>query len=152
MVRVERIPRAAVVGIMAAIRLQDVVGGIIDAAETEGRAAMVAFGGVIEDDVEDDFDPGTMERFDHVPKLVNGAEGVAARAIGEVRREEGDGCVTPVIHPPRRAVLGVELEYREEFDRGDAEVLKIGYLRRNTGVSAANVFGKTGVRVTGEAA
>ena len=40
-------------------------------AEAERGPAVVAFGGVIEDDVENDFDIRPVQGFDHVPKLVD---------------------------------------------------------------------------------
>ena len=51
---------------------------------------MIAFGGVVEDDVEDDFDAGAVEGLDHVAEFVDGAEGrfVASYRLGAGRRRK----------------------------------------------------------------
>ena len=95
---------------------------------------------------------GPMERLDHVAKLVERPERVLARAVGRVRREEGDRRVAPVVDPARRAVLGVELKHRQQFDRGDAEVLEIGNLLDQAGVGAALRLRHSGAGMAGEAA
>ena len=41
---------------------QPVVGLVVDAAEGQGRAQVVALGGVVVDDVEDDLDAGAVQR------------------------------------------------------------------------------------------
>ena len=86
---------------------------------------MVAFRGVIEHHIKDHFDAGPMQRLDHVAELVHRTERIQARAIGAVRREEGNWCITPVIHQSRGAVLNVELEHRQKLDRCDAQALEI---------------------------
>ncbi len=52
------------------VRLQPVIGGVVDAAERQRRAHMVALCGVIVDDVEYHLDPGVVQ-----PRH-RGAEGV----------------------------------------------------------------------------
>jgi hypothetical protein len=47
------------------------------------------------------------------------------------------GCVAPVVDQPRRAILGVELEHRQQLDGGDAEVLEVRDLLDQAGVGAA---------------
>src|SRR5206468_7375956 len=44
---------------------QAVVGGVVDAAERQGGAEVVALGRVVVDDVEDHLDAGLVERPDH---------------------------------------------------------------------------------------
>ena len=61
---------------------------------------MVAFGGVVEDDVEDDLDAGAVQRLDHVAELVDRPERILARAVRLVRREERDRRVAPVVDQP----------------------------------------------------
>ena len=98
---------------------------------------MVAFGGVIEHDVENDLDAGPMQRLDHVAKFVDRAQRILTRAVGLVRREERDRRIAPVVDQPGRGILGVELEHRQQFDRGDAEFLKVGNLFDQAGIRAA---------------
>ena len=81
-----------------------------------------------------------------------GPSGVAARAVGRVRREERDRLVAPVVDLPRRARLGVELEHRQQLDGGDAELLEIRDLLDQPGVSAAGLLPDPGARVAGEPA
>ena len=113
---------------------------------------MVAFRGVIEHDVENDLDAGPVQRLDHVAKLVHRAERILARAVGRVRREERNRRIAPVIDFSRRAILGIELEDRQQFDGGDAEFLEIGNLLDQTGIGAASVLGDAGTGMAGESA
>ena len=100
----------------------------------------IAFGGVVEDDVENDLDAGAVQRLDHVAELVDRAERILPRAVGLVRREERDRRVAPVVDLARRAILGVELEHRQQLDRGDAELLEIGNLLDQAGIGAAGLL------------
>ena len=81
-----------------------------------------------------------------------GPSGVAARAVGRVRREERDRLVTPVVDQPRRASLGVEREHRQQFDGGDAEFPEIRDLLDQPGERAAGLLSDPGARVAGEPA
>src|SRR5436190_1467131 len=79
------------------------------------------------DRIEDDLDPGAMERLDHVTKLVQRAERVRPRAIAVVRREKRERLIPPVIAAKARwTILFVEGKDREKLDGGDAEILEIG--------------------------
>src|SRR5262249_56078779 len=65
MIRVERIPGAAVVRVPGPVAFEDVVRPVVDAAEAQRRPALIAFGRVIEDDVVYHFLTGTVERLSH---------------------------------------------------------------------------------------
>ena len=69
-----------------------------------------------------------------------------------MRGEERDRRVAPVVDVARRAVLGVELEHRQQLDRGDAELLQIGNLLDQPGVRAAVRFADAGTGMPREAA
>src|SRR5678815_3819898 len=71
MVRVERISGAAVVGVAGSAALEDVVGGVIDATVAQRGASFVAFGGMVENHVQDDLDAGSVQSLHHVAKLVH---------------------------------------------------------------------------------
>ena len=75
MIGVKRVAAAAVVGVLGAASFEDVVGRVVDAAKGKGGTAVVALGGVIEDDVENDFNAGAMKCLYHVAKFVDGTEG-----------------------------------------------------------------------------
>ena len=107
---------------------------------------------MVERHVEDDLDPGAMQRLHHVAELVERAEGSRARAVGRVGREKGERRVAPVVREPRRRILRVELEHGQELHRGDAQVLKIGDLVDQPPVSPARLRGQPGARVAREAA
>ena len=63
---VERVAAAGIVHVVAAVVLhQTIVGSIVDAAETQRRAQLIAFAGVVVDDIQDDFDPFAVQRADH---------------------------------------------------------------------------------------
>ena len=114
--------------------------------------SMVAFRGVIEDHVENDLDSGPVQRFDHVAKFVHRAQRILTRAIRLVRRKERNRRIAPVVDSSRRAILSIELKDRQQFDRGDAELLKIRNLLDQTGVCAAFRFGDAGTGMRGKAA
>ncbi len=88
MIGVERVAGAAVIGVARPIFLKDVVGAVVQPTETQRRPGVVAFRGVVEDDVENDLDARPMQRLDHVAKLVNGTQRVLTRAVALVRRKE----------------------------------------------------------------
>ena len=131
------LPRAAVVGVARAVWFEDVVGAIVQTAKAQRRPLMVAFGGVIEHDVENDLDARPVQRLDHVAKLVHRTKRILTRAVRLVRRKERYRRVAPVVDPSRRAILRVELKHRQQFDRGDAELLEIRNLLDQTGIGAA---------------
>ena len=139
MVGVQGVAGAGVVGVARAVLLENVVSGVVQPAEAQRRAALVALGGVVEHDVEDHLDAGAMQRLHHVAELVHRAERIPARAVRLVRREERDRCVAPVVDLARRAILGIELEHRQQLDRGDPELLEIRDLLDQAGERAAGL-------------
>src|SRR5437867_12684943 len=113
---------------------------------------MVAVGGVVEYHVEDDFYSRSMQCLDHVAELVGRATAILTRTVGMVRREERDGCITPVVDESARGVLSIELKYRQQLDRCNAELLEIGNLGNETGICATPLFGETRAWMAREAA
>ena len=113
---------------------------------------MPAFGGVIEDDVEDDFDSGAMERLDHVPEFVEDRKRFLARAVRVMRRKERDRLVSPVVHAARRRMLRIELKHRQQLHGGDAQVLQVGNLLDQAGVGPSLPGRHPGAGMPGEAA
>lgn len=69
MIGVERVPSATVVCIARPVLFEDVVRAVVQATEAQGGPTLVAFRRMIEDHVENHFDAGPMQRFDHVAKL-----------------------------------------------------------------------------------
>jgi len=76
-----------------------------------------------------------MELPDHLLELSDGGAGLGLGGIGGVRCEEGDGLVAPQVEQARAqqrvVAIGVglfEFVDGQQFDGGDAEVLKVGDL------------------------
>ena len=72
---------------------EPVVARIVEAAERQRRAELVALGGVVVDDVEDDLDAGGVQ-------AAHGDAHLVDRAVGEVARlgrEEAERVVAPVV-------------------------------------------------------
>ena len=88
MIRVECVSGTAVVGVARAILFENVVSGVVQAAKTQGRAVVIAFGSVIEHNVENHLDTRPVQRLDHITKLVQWPERILLRAIRLVRRKE----------------------------------------------------------------
>src|SRR5271169_2458853 len=65
-------------------------------------------------------------------------------------REERDRCVAPVIDPSWRTILGVELEYRQQFDGCYSKMLQVWDLFDQTLECAACLLLDAGIRVTRE--
>ncbi len=101
---------------------------------------------VVEDHVENDFDAGAMQGFDH---LFEFRRGVALRPAGEseVRREIQQGVVTPVIGQSifMQVILVRGLMDRKQFHGGDAQFRQVfqDRVRSEAGVGAANFFRQT---------
>ena len=115
---------------------------------------VVALGGVVVDDVEDDLEAGGVERLDHRLELVDLPPPVAGRAVVAVRGQEADAVVAPVVAQASLEQVGVvhELVHRQQLDGGDAEVGQVAGDCRvgQPGVGAPELFGHVGVAL-GEA-
>jgi hypothetical protein len=94
----QAVPGARGVHVVAPVVVHEpVVGGVVDAAEGQRRPHVVALGGVVVDHVEDDLDPGRVQRADHGLELLHLLAAAAAGGVGVVRGEETDGVVAPVV-------------------------------------------------------
>ena len=81
LVRVERVAGAREVGVArAVVAVEEVVLLVGEAAVAERRPAVAALGRVVVDDVEDDLEPGPVERLHEVAELVDGALRAGAAA------------------------------------------------------------------------
>jgi hypothetical protein len=125
MIGVERVSSPAVVGVARAIFFEDVVSDVVNPPEAQRRSALVAFGGMVEDDVENGLNSRPVQFLDHVAKLIHWTERMLPPAVGLMRREERDRSVAPIIDESGRAILDVELEHGQQFDGGNAELLEI---------------------------
>ena len=109
------------------VRLESVVGLVVQPAVTQRRARVVALGGVVEHDVEQHLEPGGVQGVDHglelgdLPARVSGPH---CGGVAGVRGEVADGVVAPVVGQAaiREKGLGHALVHREQLDRGHAEM------------------------------
>ena len=76
---------------------EPVVGGIVEAAESQGGPHVVALGRVIVDDVHDDFDVRLMEGLYHGLELVDLPSEPVGGGVAVVGGEEADGVVSPIV-------------------------------------------------------
>jgi hypothetical protein len=82
-----------VVVIARLIRLEPIVRRIVDAAKAQCRAEVIALGGMIVDDVEDDFDARIMQARDGRTKFVKRPfQGVARRG-----RKKAERVISPIV-------------------------------------------------------
>jgi hypothetical protein len=128
MTRIEAIPAAAEVHVVPGVVLpQPVVGGIVDAPETQGRPEMAALGGVVVHHVDDHLDPGRVQRFHHRLEFGYLATVAASGRIAVVRGEIADGVIAKIVRQTLadQAVLVHELMDWHQLDRGDAEALQV---------------------------
>ncbi len=98
---------------MGRIVFEHVVGPVFKPAKREHRAISAAFGRVIKDHIQNDFDPGAVEGFDHVAELIHRAERVLARTVGGVWGKKRERTITPVVFQTRLGILFIELENRQ---------------------------------------
>ena len=92
--KVERISRTCEVVVVAGIvRLQPVIGRVVDAPERQGRSKVVALGGVVVDDVEQNLDPGIVESGNRGAKCIERIVGSVARFGGEERER----VIAPIV-------------------------------------------------------
>ena len=125
---VERVARSGGVEVvLLGVFDEPVVGGVVEAAESQSGAHVVALGRVVVDDVHDDFDVRLMEGLDHGLELVDLAAEPVGGSVAVVGGEEADGVVSPIV----REALGLqrrvvdELVAGHELDGRDAQALEI---------------------------
>ena len=141
MIAVHRVAAAGEV-LVRAVVVQHVIDLVLQALEAERGAGFVAFGRVVEHDVENDFDAGGVELADHLFELPHLVARLVAGHVAAVRREEGHGVVAPVVRAARFGAVGLfdrELVDGHQLDGGDAERFQVRNLLDDAGVGAGFV-------------
>jgi hypothetical protein len=94
MAKLERVPRAGEI-VVVPLRLghQIIIGLVVDSPEAEGWPQLVAFGSVIVDNVENDFDACVVNL---LYKRLETAEPLCPQIFG-MRREKPDRIIAPII-------------------------------------------------------
>ena len=131
MVAVDRVAAARVVPVGLAAVFEHVVNTVLQALEAEGWPLLVAFGRVVEDDVQDDFDARLVQRQNHLLEFEYLAAGLATDRIPAVRREERQRIVAPVVRANRlltQTVVDREFVDRHQLDRRHPQRLQVGNL------------------------
>ena len=151
---IERISAAGEVDVARAVGgIEPVVAGVIDSAQGEEGAGVVALGGVVVNNIEHDLDACRVEGAHHFLEFSNGIFR-STGAIARVGHEVAEGVVAPIIREAAiRQMLFVRVEMdRQEFDSGDAEALQVrdGSFASEAGIGASEFFGNLGVTL-GEA-
>src|ERR1700737_5310140 len=92
--KIERVPAAGeVVVIPRLARLQPVIGKVVDPGKVQSWAEVIAFGGVIVDDVENDFDSGIVQAGDRgSERIERGVQGIAG-----LGGEKPEGVIAPAV-------------------------------------------------------
>ncbi len=126
-----------------------VVRGVVDALHRQHRPEVVALGGVVVDDVEDDLDAGPVQRLDHPLELADLCAALARGGVAGVRGEETHGAVAPVVGETRaveEALVGHMVD-GEQLHRGDPELHEVvdGGIGGQAGVGASKIGADTGV-------
>ncbi len=151
MTTVEAVAGSGVVHVHLGIAVDEpVVGGVVDAPERHGGSEVVALGGVVVDDVEDDLDAGVVELTHHRLELGHRAGRlVGVRRVLDVRCQESEGVVAPVVSETLIAQDEVlhELVHGHQFDGGDAQLLEVidDHRMAQPRVRAAQVLGDVGM-------
>ena len=105
---------------------------------------MVPFGRVVVDDIEDDFDPGVVQRPHHALELLHLLAELTGGRVSVVRREEPDRVVAPVVAEAlvEQRVVVHELVHGHQLDGRDADALVVldhGRMSER-GVGAPGIF------------
>ena len=92
--QVDGVAGSGVVDVVApVVRQQPIIAGVVDALERERRSEFVALGGMVVDDVEDDFDAMGVKLVHHRLEFVRARR----LQIARLGREEGERIVAPVV-------------------------------------------------------
>src|SRR5262245_66428125 len=123
---IERVAAAREVVVVAGlVRQKPIIRGIVDAAEVERWTEVIAFRGMIVDDVQDDLDAGVVQPRNGRSKRIERRAGSVTR----LGREEAQRVVAPIVGQSvldQMAIVDEGVD-RKELERGDAQLLEMGY-------------------------
>mmetsp|Transcript_21539 Transcript_21539/g.83730 ORF Transcript_21539/g.83730 Transcript_21539/m.83730 type:complete len:418 (-) Transcript_21539:1647-2900(-) len=127
---------------------QPVVALVVEAAEGQRRAELVALGGVVVDDVQHHLQAGLVQRIHHRAEL--GRHGRRVVAVGRLRparvgAEKAQRVVTPVVAQATLGEVGLidAVLHRQQRQRRHAQALEVrdGCRMRQAGIAAAQRLG-----------
>ncbi len=129
MIAVDRVSATGIIFVIALVILQHVVDRIFQSLEAEHWSPLIAFAGVVEHDIENDFDARFVERFDHLLELVRPVPPeFGSGGITSMRRKERQRIITPVVWAIRfwpSVAQDRKLVNRHQFDRRHAQRFEV---------------------------
>src|SRR5262249_13058026 len=141
---VQRVAAAGVVDVVRAVLGETIVRSVVDAAETERGTELVALGGVVVDDGEEDLDARPAHGRHHRRELRDLLTAVSGRREPRIGAEEADGVVAPVVHETAipEVCFRDGVVYRQELDGRDPELLQVadGRWRGEPGVRPSDLW------------
>ena len=147
-IAVDRVAAAGVVAVVAGVA-EHVIDAVLQPLERQRGPEVVALGSVVEDDVEDHLDAGSVESPHHLLEFSDLAARLLSRRVPAVGGEEGHRVVAPVVEllgPGSVGQLGWKLVHRHEFHGGHAQRLEVRDLfdHAQIGARMADAAGRAG--------
>ena len=96
MVAIEGVATATEIEVVP-IGSEEIISFVVEPSEGNNRAGGIAFGGVVEDDIKDDLNPGRVEFLDQLLELVDFPSGMAFGGKPGLGGMEGQGAVAPIV-------------------------------------------------------
>src|SRR5579871_356835 len=98
MIRVERITHTCKVFVVSsAVLFQRVENRVLNPAQTKRRPQFIPFSRMVQNNIENHFDPGAMKSLNHLPELQCLLPGCSSEAVGLFRGEQRDRIVSPIV-------------------------------------------------------
>jgi hypothetical protein len=150
MTEIERVSCPSVVDVVAwLIREEPIVGAVVDAFEGKGRPEFVPLGGVVVDDVQDDFETAVVEAGDHLLKFAQRVRNVGR--ITRIGRKKSDRVIAPIVLQPLFEKITVVNERMDgqQFHRGHAQRPDVvdDRLGAQSGVKAPQILVDRGIQL-----
>lgn len=131
----------AVDGVAATGKVEVIPGGIqkvkdliVNAPEGSRAPERVSFTGMVENDIQDYFDPRLVEGANHLPEFGDLPVGSSRGSVGRLDSREADRVVTPEIPQrrtgvriPERTVVFIKLVDGQQFHGRHAQTLQVWY-------------------------
>ncbi len=148
---IESVACAGVVVVVAFVPSDPVIIGIVYPTKGKGRAHVIAFTGVVIDNVQDDLDARLMKGLHHILKFIDLAARLSATAVSDIRGKKADGIVSPIVGKVFlfQVPIGNKMVYRHQLYRGYPELFQIGnrHGMSDGGISPPDVLWNMGVKM-----
>ena len=148
MAEIERVAGPSVVDVVTRlIREKPIVGAVIEAFEGKGRPEFIPLGGVVVDDVQDDFETAVVEARDHLLEFAQRVRNVGR--ITRIGRKKSDRVIAPIVLQPLLEKMTVVNERMDgqQFHRGHPQRPDVvdDWLRTKSGVKAPQILVDRGI-------